>query len=141
MHPHRETAVKLADLLNGADITCADALAQLNLDPEADGIFTEDDSVFSFSDVDNDMIDFGWHPDFPEDTTLEAELVVVARRNRVWRAELTTQLKEGAGSVLPDPPEKIADAWRRFQAGERVEPYEARAIDEWRADCAAEAGF
>lgn len=34
----------------------------------------------------------------------------------------------------PDPPEKLADAWRRFQAGEDVAPYELRALDEWRAD-------
>lgn len=45
------------------------------------------------------------------------------------------------GSQLPDPPEDLADAWRRFQAGERVEPYEARKLDEWRGDCAADAGF
>lgn len=48
---------------------------------------------------------------------------------------------EIGGSQLPDPPEDLADAWRRYQAGERVEPYEARKLDEWRGDCAADAGF
>lgn len=42
---------------------------------------------------------------------------------------------------LPDPPEDLADAWRRYQAGEHVEPAEARALDEWRSDCARDAGF
>lgn len=46
-----------------------------------------------------------------------------------------------AAPTLPDPPEHLADAWRRFQAGEGVEEWEARRLDEWRADCAQDAGF
>jgi hypothetical protein len=42
---------------------------------------------------------------------------------------------------LPDPPEHLAEAWRRFQAGEGLPDHEARALDEWRVDCARDAGF
>jgi hypothetical protein len=34
----------------------------------------------------------------------------------------------------PDPPEDLADAWRRFQEGEHVSQGELRQLDEWRAD-------
>lgn len=44
-------------------------------------------------------------------------------------------------SPLPDPPAKLADAWARFQRGEHIEPYEGRALDEWRSECAEAAGF
>lgn len=44
-------------------------------------------------------------------------------------------------SPLPDPPENLADAWRRYQVGEPVEPWEVRKLDEWRVDCARDAGF
>jgi hypothetical protein len=54
---------------------------------------------------------------------------------------IRAMLESDPGSPLPEPPEKIADAWRRFQAGEHVEHYEARAIDEWRSMCAEDAGF
>jgi hypothetical protein len=42
---------------------------------------------------------------------------------------------------LPEPPEHLAEAWRRFQAGEDLPAHEARALDEWRVDCARDAGF
>jgi hypothetical protein len=48
---------------------------------------------------------------------------------------------EAKPSGLPEPPPELADAWRRFQSGEDVEPHELRALDEWRASCAADAGF
>jgi len=48
---------------------------------------------------------------------------------------------DDADSPLGDPPTELADAWRRFQAGETVEPWEVRALDEWRADRAQEAGY
>src|SRR4051812_25993596 len=43
--------------------------------------------------------------------------------------------------VLGDPPCELAAAWDRFQRGERVEEWEVRALDEWRADRAAEDGY
>jgi hypothetical protein len=43
--------------------------------------------------------------------------------------------------ALPEPPEHLAEAWRRFQAGEDLPAHEARALDEWRVDCARDAGF
>lgn len=44
-------------------------------------------------------------------------------------------------SPLPEPPDNLKDAWARFQRGDHVEPHEARALDEWRADCAQDAGY
>lgn len=46
-------------------------------------------------------------------------------------------------SPLPDPPEHLADAWKRYQegGGAGVEPHELRALDEWRYDAATDAGF
>ena len=41
--------------------------------------------------------------------------------------------------VQPEPPEELADAWRRFQAGEDVTPQELRDLDEWRADAREDA--
>lgn len=43
--------------------------------------------------------------------------------------------------ALPEPPEHLAEAWRRFQAGEGLPDHVARALDEWRVDCARDAGF
>jgi hypothetical protein len=46
-----------------------------------------------------------------------------------------------AADVLGPPPEQLADAWRRYQAGEHVEPYELRKLDEWRAERAEQEGY
>lgn len=46
-----------------------------------------------------------------------------------------------AESPLPDPPPELADAWERFQHGGGVEGWELSKLDEWRADCAQDAGF
>lgn len=84
-HPHRETAVALADLLNSG-VKIADALERLGLDRERDGIFSEDDSVFELEDWHNDVIDFGWR---------EGELVILRRSNNLWHPQLTTRLTKG----------------------------------------------
>lgn len=39
----------------------------------------------------------------------------------------------------PEPPEDLADAWRRYQAGEEVTQAELRELDEWRTDVAWDA--
>jgi hypothetical protein len=44
-------------------------------------------------------------------------------------------------SPLPDPPPELADAWRRYQKGEHVAGFELSKLDEWRDDCARDAGF
>lgn len=44
-------------------------------------------------------------------------------------------------SPLGDPPEELADAWERYQRGEHLHGYELRALDEWRADVAEDAGY
>lgn len=44
-------------------------------------------------------------------------------------------------SALPEPPAHLADAWARYQRGEHIEGYEMSKLDEWRADCAQDAGF
>lgn len=64
-----------------------------------------------------------------------------ASPSRLALNELVRLANLATGSALPDPPAELADAWRRFQVGERVEPWEARKLDEWRDDCARDAGF
>lgn len=59
----------------------------------------------------------------------------------VGNAPRTLGTRGGGFRALPDPPSELADAWARFQRGDHVEPYEARRLDEWRADCAQDAGF
>lgn len=44
-------------------------------------------------------------------------------------------------SPLPDPPEHLADAWRRYQAGDQLPGWELSKLDEWREECARDAGF
>jgi hypothetical protein len=39
-----------------------------------------------------------------------------------------------ADDGTPDPPDDLADAWRRYQQGGDVSPDELRQLDEWRAD-------
>lgn len=43
--------------------------------------------------------------------------------------------------TLGEPPAELADAWARYQRGDKVEGYELSKLDEWRADRAQEAGF
>jgi hypothetical protein len=42
---------------------------------------------------------------------------------------------------LGDPPEHLADAWERYQRGDRVDASELRRLDEWRGERAEAAGF
>jgi len=44
-------------------------------------------------------------------------------------------IEDGPG----DPPVDLVDAWRRFQQGQEVSPWELRKLDEWRADAREEA--
>lgn len=62
---------------------------------------------------------------------------------RHYRDEPKRATGGDATSPLPEPPAELADAWRRFQGGGAgdVTGYELRALDEWRADCAQDAGF
>lgn len=82
-HPHHETAVALAELLN-AGVNTYDALKRLDIDPV--DVYSEDDSVFSIDDPHNDIIDFGW---------CDGELVIVHRWNNLWHPETTTRLTKG----------------------------------------------
>lgn len=58
-----------------------------------------------------------------------------------------TLLVERANAALGDPdplgepPAELADAWARYQQGEGVQPYELRALDEWRSEQGEAAGF
>ncbi|HSD78520.1 MAG TPA: hypothetical protein VLA98_13995 [Solirubrobacteraceae bacterium] len=62
------------------------------------------------------------------------------RRERIYRKLLAAH--DGSPtSPLGDPPPDLADAWRRYQAGEGVEPWELRKLDEWRAERAQEDGY
>ena len=47
----------------------------------------------------------------------------------------------GDDDPLGNPPEHLRDAWERYQHGGRVQPYELRALDEWRADVAEADGY
>lgn len=60
---------------------------------------------------------------------------------RIATALENEQQPAPGGLALPDPPEHLAEAWRRYQVGEPLPEYEARALDEWRVDCARDAGF
>lgn len=42
---------------------------------------------------------------------------------------------------LPAPPADLAEAWRDYKAGAELPEDIVRSLDEWRADCAREAGF
>lgn len=48
---------------------------------------------------------------------------------------LVKDILDGDG-YHPAPPEHLADAWARFQAGDDVTASELRELDEWRTDVA-----
>lgn len=52
--------------------------------------------------------------------------------------EIAFEIQVGQGEAAPAPPTHLADAWRRFQAGEDITPGELRQLDEWRIDCAVD---
>jgi hypothetical protein len=58
-----------------------------------------------------------------------------------WRKCYSTEQPEdlvihAAATDRPEPPEHLADAWRRFQEGGEVSQWELRHLDEWRMDVA-----
>lgn len=72
---------------------------------------------------------------------LDTDLLTNDEKLKAIRETVLRDCERRDSSPLPDPPADLADAWQRFQQGEPCEPYELRRIDEWRADCAADAGF
>lgn len=63
---------------------------------------------------------------------------VVNRAEQLMDAAFTAGTMKGGGD-MPEPPEELADAWRRYQAGEDIPGYELRRLDEWRADAREDA--
>lgn len=85
---------------------------------------------------------------------MNAELLVsgnetIAERGKNFRDLWETPEGIGIGSIefvdepvgLPEPPPELADAWARYQRGDDVAGYELSKLDEWRADCARDAGL
>lgn len=66
----------------------------------------------------------------------EEDDVHYAHRDRGLMHEKTEKevLRRRNLGITPDPPEHLADAWRRYQAGGDVTPNELRQLDEWRID-------